>query len=74
MLKLAKEKTIVNDEDLFMDKMFEKLCMDPRTRDYLKDESFLTKLERFIRNPSLGSVLEKMDPRIKEAADVLMLS
>lgn len=40
----------------------------------MKDESFLTKLERLIRNPTLANALSKIDPRIKEAADALMMA
>ena len=72
--KTNKEKMIANDQELFVEAMFEKLCMHPRIREYLKDESFLTKVERMIRNPSLTSTLAKMDPRIEEANEVLLMA
>lgn len=40
----------------------------------MKDEAFLTKVERMIRNPSLTAALEKMDPRIRLAADAMLMA
>lgn len=54
--------------------MFEKLCMHPNIREYLKDESFLTKVERMIRNPSLTSALSKLDPRISEVSEFMLMA
>lgn len=54
--------------------MFEKLCMHPQVRNYLKEEAFLTKVERMIRNPSLTNALAKMDPRVREAAEAMMMA
>ena len=54
--------------------MFEKLCLHPKIREYLKEESFLTKVERVIRNPSLASVMAKMDPRIMEVTEFMLMA
>lgn len=74
LAKLSKEKVITGDEETYMELMFEKLCQHPKVKDYLKEEAFLTKVERIIRNPSLTGALEKLDPRIKEASEALMMS
>lgn len=71
---MSKEKVIAGDEETYMELMFEKLCQHPTVKDYLKEEAFLTKVERIIRNPSLTSALEKLDPRIREASEALMMS
>lgn len=48
--------------------------MHPQVRNYLKEEAFLTKVERMIRNPSLTNALAKMDPRVREAAEAMMMA
>lgn len=47
-----------------MERVLEKMCMHPKVRGYLKEESFLTKLEIMIRSPSMVNSLAKADPRI----------
>ena len=49
-----------------MDKIFEKLLSIPTIRKYMSEESFLTKVEKMITNPSLSSALIKMDGRLAE--------
>lgn len=48
--------------------------MHPKIREYLKEESFLTKVERLIRNPALGAQLQKMDPRIMEVSEFMLMA
>lgn len=64
ILKTIDEIQIVEDDEQFMDKVFEKLMGYPKIREFMKDESFLTKVEKMIRNPSLSAALIKMDGRL----------
>ena len=57
-----------------MEKVFTKFCEHPVISTYLKDESFLTKLEILVRNTKMVDSLSKLDPRIREAYDVLLMS
>ena len=45
--------------------MFVKFCEHPVICNYLKDESFLTKLQIMIRNFKMVDTLSKIDPRIR---------
>ena len=38
----------------------------------MAEESFLTKLEKMIRNPSIASALIKMDGRLAEAQEIIL--
>ena len=49
-----------------MDKIFEKLLSEPKIRNFMQEESFLTKVEKMIKNPALASALIKMDQRLAD--------
>lgn len=57
---------IAEDEDEYLDKIFEKLLSVPKIRNWMGEESFLTKVEKMITNPALASALIKMDSRLAE--------
>lgn len=40
----------------------------------MTEEAFLTKVEKMITNPSLASVLIKMDGRLSEVQDVILMA
>lgn len=40
----------------------------------MTEEAFLTKLEKMITNPSLASALIKLDPRLSEAQDIILMA
>jgi tetratricopeptide (TPR) repeat protein len=74
MLKDCLEVETAANPDRYVELMFEKFCEHPKLREYLKDESFLTKLEMLVRNPQLANQLAKTDRRVLEAYDAMMLS
>ncbi len=43
-------------------------------RNYLTEESFLTKVEMIIRNPSLASALVKTDKRLENVTEILLMA
>ncbi len=65
---------IAGNEERYLEMMFYKFCQHPKIRGYLNDESFLTKLEMLVRNPTIVNQLSKADPRIAEAYDIMLLS
>lgn len=46
--------------------------MNPRTAEWLKDPSFMTKLQMLKKNPQMFSVLMQQDPRLSEAFNMLI--
>lgn len=38
------------------------------------EESFLTKVEKIIRNPSLSGILVKTDKRLEEVMEVILMA
>ena len=73
-LKIVEEIQITEDEDEYMDKIFEKLLSEPKKRNYMSEESFLTKVEKMVKNPSLASVLIKMDPRLADVQEIILMA
>jgi hypothetical protein len=65
---------MVSNEENYMELMLMKMCQHPKVSTYLKDESFLTKLEMLIRSPSMVNQLAKADPRILDAYDAMLLA
>jgi len=57
-----------------MDKIFEKLLSEPKIRNYMSEESFLTKVEKMVKNPSLASALIKMDPRLADVQEIILMA
>ncbi|KAL4476381.1 hypothetical protein ABPG74_010114 [Tetrahymena malaccensis] len=49
-----------------------KLAANPRTAEWLKDPSFMTKLEMLKKSPQMFSVLMQQDPRLGEAFNLLL--
>jgi len=40
----------------------------------MHEEAFLTKIEKLIKNPSLACALIKMDPRLADVQEILLMS
>lgn len=57
-----------------MDKIFEKLLRDGRIRQWMQEEPFLTKVEKMIKNPALSSALIKMDARLAEVQEAILMA
>jgi len=57
---------------MFDDSMWAKLHNDPITREYLKDESFKSKLRMCQQNPQMMSALMQSDEKMKAAMGVLI--
>ena len=68
------EKSLVSNEDQYLDSIFTKLCEHSKVSGYLKDQQFVTKLEMLVRNPSLLDSLGKLDARIYEAYDLMLMA
>lgn len=49
-----------------------KLAANPRTAEWLKDPSFMTKLNMLKTSPQMFPVLMKQDPRLSEAFNLLI--
>lgn len=49
-----------------------KLAANPRTAEWLKDPSFMTKLQMLKKSPQMFSVLMQQDPRLGEAFNLLI--
>ena len=49
-----------------------KLAANPRTAEWLKDPSFMTKLQMLKTNPQMFPVLMQQDPRLGEAFNMLI--
>ncbi len=57
-----------------MDRIFEKLLSVPSIRQYMTEEPFLTKVEKMISNPSLAAALIKMDGRLAEVQEIILMA
>jgi hypothetical protein len=57
-----------------LEKIFEKLLSVPTIRKYMSEESFLTKVEKMITNPSLAGALIKLDERLAEVQEVILMA
>lgn len=51
---------------------FRKLSQNPKTAEYMKDPSFMQKLEEFSKNPMAALTGASQDPRIMEAMGVIL--
>ena len=40
----------------------------------MQEESFLTKVEKMIKNPALASALIKIDPRLADVQEVILMA
>ncbi|EGR31769.1 stress-induced protein sti1 family protein, putative, partial [Ichthyophthirius multifiliis] len=58
--------------DNFAAQIMMKLAMNPKTADYLKDPSFMQKLQMLQKNPQMFPVLMQQDPRLQEALNIMM--
>lgn len=54
--------------------MFEKLLGDPKIRQWMQEEPFLTKVEKMLKNPSLSAALIKMDPRLGDVQEAILMA
>jgi hypothetical protein len=57
-----------------MDRIFEKLLSEPKIRNFMQEESFLTKVEKLIKNPSLAGALIKIDPRLADVQEIILMA
>ena len=57
-----------------MDMIFEKLLSEPKIRNFMQEEPFLTKVEKMIKNPALASALIKMDPRLADVQEIILMA
>ena len=71
---MIEEIQIAEDDDEYMDKLFEKLLSDPKIREFMQEESFLTKVEKMIKNPALALALIKMDPRLTDVQEIILMA
>ena len=74
LIKTVTELQITEDQEEYMDRIFEKLLSEPKIRDCMGDQSFLTKIEKMIKNPALASALIKMDPRLADVQEVILMA